>query len=144
MITAIREQPPKPLPHLAGPLLPFWEGLRAREIRVQKCLQCDRLRFPASCYCADCHGSRYEWATIGQTGEIESFCIFHKSYLPGFTTSIPYAVIQVRLASGVQFFSSILGVANAAIRIGMRVRAVFEDVDERVTLLKFAPLEGVT
>lgn len=52
---------------------------------------------------------------------------------------MPYAVVQVRLSSGPRFFSNLVGVANEDIAIGMKVRAVFEDVDGEVTLLKFEP-----
>ena len=128
----------KPLPRLHGPERPFWEGLRAREIRVQACLDCGELRFPASRYCSNCRGERTEWVIVDPVGEIESFCVFHKAYFPGFADDVPYTVIQVRLSGGIRLFSNPAG-AGGAIEIGTPVRAVFEDVTDEVTLLKFAP-----
>lgn len=132
----------KPLPRLDGPEAPFWEGLKEREIRVQQCSDCGRLRFPASRYCPSCHGDSSRWVAVAPQGEVETFCVFHKCYFPGFADEMPYAVVQVRLESGLRFFSNLVGVSNENIAIGMKVRARFEDVTPEVTLLKFAPREA--
>lgn len=126
----------KPKPRLDGPERPFWEGLRNGEVRVQRCER-GHYRFPASRYCPVCHSSTSSWEAVPAEGEVESFCIFHKAYFPGF--EVPYAVVQVRLDSGVRFFSNLVGVPNDRIRIGMRVSGVFEDAGDGVTLLKFRP-----
>ena len=53
---------------------------------------------------------------------------------------MPYTVIQVRLDCGVRVFSNPVGRRDrATLRIGMPVEAVFEDVTDDVTLLKFKP-----
>ncbi|HWE19580.1 MAG TPA: OB-fold domain-containing protein [Hyphomicrobiaceae bacterium] len=129
----------RPLPGLDGPERPFWEGLRQRLVRVQRC-DAEHYRFPASRYCPVCHSTRSSWETVAPEGVVESFCVFHKPYFPGL--AVPYAVVQVRLGCGVRLFSNLAGVANEDIRIGMRVVASFEDVSSEVTLLKFRPKEG--
>lgn len=134
--------PPKPLPRLDGAERPFWEGLREGQIRVQHCLSCGTPRFPASRYCPVCHSPESEWRAVEPTGEVETFCVFHKAYFPGFVPEMPYAVIQVKLDCGVRFFSNIVGVANADLRTGMRVEAVFEPANREVALLKFRPAGG--
>jgi uncharacterized protein len=131
----------KPLPKLDGPERPFWEGLRERVVRVQRC-DTGHYRFPASGYCPVCHSRNVSWEAVEPAGEVESVCVFHKPYFAGFAAEIPYAVVQVRLACGVRFFSNLVGVANEDIRIGMKVLASFEDVSPEVTLLKFRPQRG--
>lgn len=138
------EIPPKPLPRLDGPEAPFWEGLREGKIRVQHCSNCGRPRFPASRYCPNCHSEEFRWQAVTTEGEVESFCVFHKAYFPGFVGEMPYAVIQVKLDNGLRFFSNIVGIENDRLRTGMRVRAVFEPVTPEVTLLKFAPAGGTS
>jgi uncharacterized OB-fold protein len=130
---------PKPLPRLDGPEGPFWQGLREREIRVQRCGSCGGFRFPASRYCPVCHSPDFAWEAVSPEGEVESYCVFHKAYFPGFTGELPYAVVQVKLDSGVRFFSNLVGLPKDDIRIGMRVTALFDDVTREVTLLKFRP-----
>lgn len=136
------EIPPRPLPRVNGPERPFWQGLREGEVRVQRCLACGRLRFPASRFCPACHGDESEWTAVEPAGEVESFCVFHKAYFPGFVPDMPYAVVQVRLDCGVRFFSNMVGVTNDELRIGMRVAAAFEPAAEGVVLLKFRPAGG--
>lgn len=132
--------PPKPRPRLDGPERPFWLGLKEREIRVQRCA-CGHPRFPASRSCPVCHSEEFNWEPIAPTGTVESFCVFHKAYFPGFVGEMPYAVVQVHLDDGPRFFSNLVDCPPAEIRPGLRVRAVFEDVDAEATVLKFRKLE---
>lgn len=125
----------KPRPRLDGPEQPFWAGLKTRQIRIQRCSACRRHRFPAARYCPHCHGSEFDWTQVSGDGEVQSFCVFHKAYFPGFAGEMPYAVIQVKLDCGVRFFSNMAG--GDAPSVGMRVTAVFDDVDGDLTLLKF-------
>jgi uncharacterized OB-fold protein len=130
---------PRPLPKLDGPERPFWEGLRERVVRVQRC-DAGHYRFPASGSCPVCYSRRFSWEAVAPEGEVESFCVFHKPYFKGL--AVPYAVVQVKLSCGVRLFSNLVGVANEDIRIGMKVTASFEDVSPEVTLLKFRPQDG--
>jgi uncharacterized OB-fold protein len=45
----------------------------------------------------------------------------------------------VKLAEGAKLNSNLVGVPPHAIRIGMPVKVVFEDITDEVTLPKFAP-----
>jgi uncharacterized protein len=135
------DEPRKPLPRLDGPERLFWEGLREGQVRVQHCQSCGQPRFPASRYCPKCHAPEYEWRAVEPVGEVETFCIFHKVYFPAFLPEMPYAVVQVRLDCGVRFFSNLIGTRNEELRIGMRVRAVFERATPEITLLKFESVE---
>lgn len=137
--------PEKPRPKLDGPEKPFWDGLREGEIRVQRCENCGRHRFPASRYCPHCHSPEFQWEAVAGEGEVESFCVFHKAYFPGFVPEMPYAVLQVKLDSGVRFFSNpAKGEDKNALAVGTRVRAVFEPVDNDLTLLKFRCAEAAS
>ena len=68
---------------------------------------------------------------------MESFCIFHKAYWPGFASEIPYAVVQVRIDDGVRFFSNLVGTPVDQIEIGMRVKPLYSPLNLDITLLKF-------
>ena len=127
----------KPLPPVDGPNKPFWEGARAGTLMLQRCLECERYRFPASRYCSHCLGDRSAWhATSGQ-GTVVSYCGFHKAYWPSFENEVPYDVVQVRLKEGVQLFSNLVDVPREKIKIGMKVRAHFDRVTAEVTLVRF-------
>jgi uncharacterized OB-fold protein len=126
----------RPLPRIDGADGPFWQALRRREVQVQRCGSCGTHRFPATRYCAQCRSDQSAWVTVVPSGTLETWCVFHRPYFDGLP--VPYTVIQVRLDCGVRVFSNPAAGANA-LRIGMVVEAVFEDVTDEVTLLKFKP-----
>jgi hypothetical protein len=129
----------KPLPAADDRNQPFWEAARRGELRLQRCLGCNAFRVPASRYCPGCGGEESDWARASGAGTVESFCVFHKAYFPGFEGEVPYNVALVRLAEGPCLFTNIVGLPNDRLRIGMPVEACFESVAPDVTLVKFKP-----
>ena len=127
----------RPLPQTDGPDRPFWQALRRREVQVQRCGSCGTHRFPATRYCAHCRSDASEWVAVAPSGTLETWCVFHRPYFEGLP--VPYTVIQVRLDCGVRVFSNPAGFSPSDLRIGMPLEAVFEDVTDAVTLLKFKP-----
>jgi len=127
----------RPLPDLAGADAPFWQALRNREVRVQRCGTCSAHRFPAARTCPHCRSEQSEWVAVAPTGVIETWCVFHRAYFEGLP--VPYTVLQVRLDCGVRLFSNPVEVEPAALRVGMAVEAAFDDITSEVTLLKFKP-----
>jgi uncharacterized OB-fold protein len=127
----------RPLPQTAGADAPFWQALRQREVKVQRCGSCGTHRFPATRFCANCRSDASEWVAVAPTGTLETWCVFHRSYFEGLP--VPYTVIQVKLDCGVRLFSNPSSVEANMLRIGMPMTAVFEDVTDDVTLLKFKP-----
>ena len=125
----------RPLPQTDGPDAPFWQALRRREVQVQRCGGCGTHRFPATRYCAQCRSAESAWVAVAARGTLETWCVFHRPYFDGLP--VPYTVIQVHLDCGVRLFSNPAGPGE--LRIGMPLEAVFEDVTDTVTLLKFKP-----
>jgi uncharacterized OB-fold protein len=125
----------RPLPRLDGPDAPFWQALRRREVQVQRCGDCGTHRFPAARYCAQCRSEESAWVAVAPRGTLETWCVFHRPYFEDLP--VPYTVIQVRLDCGVRLFSN--PADRSALRTGMPLEAVFEDVTDAVTLLKFKP-----
>jgi len=127
----------RPLPQAGGPDAPFWQALRRREVKVQRCVSCGTHRFPATRYCAACRSDASEWVTVAPTGTLETWCVFHRPYFEGLP--VPYTVIQVKLDCGVRLFSNPSDVETNVLHIGMPMTAMFDDVTNEVTLLKFRP-----
>ena len=130
----------KPLPVLTGENAPFWQAAHRHELHAQRCVDCGTLRFPASRFCPACYGGRSEWSRLTGRGVVETFCIFHKPYFESFKGEVPYNVVLIRLAEGLTLFSNVIGIADAELRIGLEVEAVFVDVTPDVSLVKFRPI----
>jgi uncharacterized OB-fold protein len=127
----------KPLPKIDEANAPHWQGAKAREVRVQKCSDCGRLRYPPARHCAGCLSEESEWVALSGKGEVWSHCTFHRAYFKGFEQEVPYTVVLVKLDEGPMLYSNLVGVPREAVRPGMRVCAAFEDVTGDVTLVKF-------
>ncbi len=129
----------KPIPAITPEMRPFFVAAKRHELRVQRCTACGTHRFPARAICSACLSTESEWAPVSGRGEVFSFNVMHQVYHPGFAAEVPYAVVIVKLVEGAKMVSTLVGVEPHAIRIGMPVTVVFEDITDEVTLPKFAP-----
>jgi uncharacterized OB-fold protein len=130
----------KPIPVVTAAMRAFFEAAREHRLVVQRCVKCGTLRFPAREVCSDCLSFGSDWVEVSGRGEVFSFAVMHQVYHPGFADEVPYAIVVVKLAEGPKMVSNLVGVAPSDIRIGMRVRAVFDDITTDVTLPKFAAI----
>lgn len=129
----------KPLPRLDDANRPFWDGARAGELRLQRCADCGRFRFPEARHCAGCGSDASAWTAVSGRGTIEAWCRFHKAYFDGFADEMPYNVVLVRLEEGACLFSNLVDEPPDGITVGTAVVASFEPATPEVTLVKFRP-----
>lgn len=127
----------KPLPRIDERNRAHWDGAREGRLMIQACSDCGALRYPFSKLCPHCHGTNSQWKQASGKGAVWSWCVFHRAYFKGFESELPYNVVLIELDEGLKIYSNIVGVANESLRVGMRVRAVFETATEAVTLVKF-------
>jgi uncharacterized OB-fold protein len=130
----------KPIPARTPELEPFFAAAQRRQLVIQRCRQCGKHRFPAREICSECLASEVDWVPVSGKGEVFSFNVMHQVYHPGFAAEVPYAVVVIKLAEGAKMISNLVGIAPEAIRIGMPVEVVFEDISAEITLPKFRPV----
>ncbi len=134
--------PSKPLPAIDADGRPFWEACRRHELRAQCCAGCGRFRWPPRGACPSCHSWAHEWVRLDGTGTVASFVAVHRAP-PAFAADAPYVVAYVELdgtGGEVKLLSNVIGCGWQAVRVGLRVRVVFEDVDDEISLPKFEPI----
>ena len=127
----------RPIPDTSGALAPFFAAARARRLVVQRCAGCGALRFPPRELCSECLATEATWQEVSGRGEVFSYNVMHQVYHPGFAADVPYAVVMVKLAEGPKLTTSLVDCPPDAIRIGMPVEAVFEEIAPGVVLPKF-------
>ena len=120
---------------------PFWAATREGRIDIQRCAACGRHRFYPRLLCPECWSDEAEWVTSTGTGEIYSFTIVRRAPSPGFRQALPYAVAMVDLDEGVRLVGELIIEDLDAITVGARVSAVFERLDDEITLPHFV-LDG--
>lgn len=127
---------PRPLPRIDPDHLPWWEGLHRHELLVQECPACRRCVFPPQPACPYCRSLERGWRRSSGRGEVYSWVIMHRASHPWFADRIPYAVVLVEMEEGFRVVGSI-DCPLEQLRDGLPVEVGFEDVDERISLLRF-------
>jgi uncharacterized OB-fold protein len=118
---------PTPAPARDGLERPYWEGTRARELRVQRCTDCGTWRFGPEWICYACRSFATTWITVEPLGLVYSWeRVWHPVHR-ALDAATPYVVVLVELphAGGIRMVGNLVGGGEP--RIGARVRAVFED-----------------
>jgi uncharacterized OB-fold protein len=90
--------------------------------------------------CPECHSLEFEWAPVSGRGTIYSYAIVHQLLHPFWADQVPYNVVLVELEEGIRIVSNLVDCPHEAIRIGMPVSVVFEDISRELSLPLFRPL----
>lgn len=131
----------KPLPTPDAETQPYWDGTKAHELRVQRCSQCGKLRWPPRGFCPNCYSWQSEWVPLAQTGSITSYVVVHHA-TAAFADDAPYSIARVAIdgADGeVTLEANVLDCPSEDLKVGMPVEVVFLDVTDEVTLPQFRP-----
>ncbi len=129
----------KPLPEITDETRPYWESARQHALKLQQCTGCGHFRYPAASFCPECLDDGAVWALVSGRGTVYSFVIMHQVYNPAFKQDVPYNVAAIEFEEGPRLYSNIVDCANDAIRVGMPVQIVYDDVTDEITLPKFRP-----
>lgn len=123
---------------------PFFAGCREGELRMQQCPDTGRLIFPPRPLSPWSPGATPRWVPVSGRGSVWSFVVPHPPLLPPFSELAPYNVVLVALEEDptVRLVGNLVPEAGApidaldpaGIEIGARVRAVFERLDDEISL----------
>ncbi len=129
----------RPLPRPTALSAPFWEAARRHELRIQRCRSCREHVFYPRYNCPHCGSRELDWVTASGRGTVYTFTVARRPTHPAFADRVPYVIAIVELDEGPRLTTNIVGCDPGAVRIGMRVRATFEDVGEEISLVMFEP-----
>lgn len=119
---------------------PFWEALKAHELKVQTCDDCGTLRFIPKEICPHCGSQACGWTPVSGRGRVYTYTVIHRGPTPAYQADAPYVIAHVELDEGPRIISNLIGCDSADVRIGMPVEVVYEDVSDDWTLFKFRPV----
>ena len=116
----------RPLPHPDRDSAPYWEGVRAGELRLQRCSSCGAWRWPARAICNRCHSFAAEWVAVSGLGTIISWVRTHQVFMRAFQDDVPYVTVEVQLdeQDDIRMIGRLADPGTPPV-IGMRVRASF-------------------
>ena len=131
----------KPLPQPTAISAPFWDGLKAHEVRIQQCDHGHWLFFPRM-HCPTCGSRKLSWKTVSGEGTLYTFTVARVPTLPEFSDEMPQMLAVIELEQGVHINTTMVGVQPEELRVGQRVRPVFDERPGSVTLLRYTPAES--
>jgi len=129
----------KPLPRPTALSQPFWDAAKEGRLLVQTCGSCGAVQHPPRPLCRACWSDDLAWTPATGEATVYSFTIAHRTSTRGFREDGPYVVAIVETDEGARMTTNIVGCAPGDVRVGQRVRAVFEPATDAITLPKFTP-----
>ncbi|MCZ6890215.1 MAG: OB-fold domain-containing protein [Gammaproteobacteria bacterium] len=133
---------PKPAPAPDGIDRPFWEGVAQEQLKFQRCTSCKRWQWGPEWICHRCHSDDLTFETVEPEGRIYSYeRVWHPVH-PALKEQGPYIVVLVEFpqADDVRIVGNLLGDPEQHVKIGAKVRAVFEhhqDADPAYSLVQW-------
>jgi hypothetical protein len=130
---------PRLMPTPTADTQPFWDGLNAHRLRLQRCADCGKLRHYPRPVCDACFSMQADWIDASGRGRVHSWTVTHHAFHPAFKAELPYALVTVDLDEGVRMQAQLRGLDGAALRIDLPVQVAFEPAGDGVTLPVFVP-----
>jgi uncharacterized OB-fold protein len=127
----------KPLPTPTAASAPYWEALTGHQLLMQRCLSCGELQFYPRSGCRSCGGTDLTWEEMSGRGTIYSYTVIHRAPFEAFAADVPYVYAVVELDEGPRVVTTIETKDFDAVDVDRPVTAIYDDVTDTVTLLRF-------
>ncbi len=122
--------------------LPFWQAAAEHRLVVQRCGACGRTRLPPAPVCAACRSEDADWQELSGRGEVYTYTIAHRPIAAGQPLPTVIAVIALQGSGGLRMISNLVGADPEAVRIGLPVELVWEDMSDDLAIPRFRPAAG--
>jgi len=134
------KKPSTPLPRVDEDSKGYWEACARHELHVQRCRACGAVRHYPRALCTVCLADDPEWLLSSGRGTVYTYTVTYQNLAPGFRESVPYVLAYVELEEGVRVLTNIVDCPPDAVRIGLPVEVVFDDVSGALSVPKFRPV----
>ena len=121
--------PQKSLPKINKVDQRFWDGAAAGKLLLQKCKSCGKVQFFPRVACVDCFGE-LDWIESKGGGKVHTFTLVRVPRNPAFKEETPIYYINVILDEGVIMESRLVGDSRDKVKMGDRVKAVFQETHD--------------
>lgn len=117
------------LPALDAHTRPFFT---AGVLTLQQCERCKHVQHPPEDVCEACQSFELGPFASAGDGRIESVAVVPHAVHPLLADRVPYAIVLVSVADapGILVAGNVVGTEPDAVRIGDRVRVVFEEIED--------------
>ena len=117
----------------------YWEGLKKRKLKAQKCKECGEVFFPPRARCPKCLSKELGWVELSGKGELYSWSEIH---MPPLALGEPYVLGIIDLEERVGRIITGIDAKPEELKIGMKMKINYVDVEEDLTLCTFKPIKN--
>lgn len=133
------ERPVPPLPIPTETSIPFWQGLREEQLRIQRCDHCGTWVYYPRSHCPACLSPSLTWTPVSGRGRLHSFTVARQPTAPHFADLVPQLLGIVQLEEGPRLTTTLVDINPDDLRIDLELVPVFDHVDGEHTLLRYRP-----
>lgn len=126
---------------MAGPKLhsPFdarmWDSIAEDRMRIQRCTECGRRRYPPGACCPDCLSTEASWEPITGNATVLSWTTYHRQYLPAYPA--PAVIVAAMLEEGEILITNIDPDEAGELALDRPVRVVYADHPDGYRIPRF-------
>lgn len=130
--------PGLPLPEARFETVPFWTGGERGELLIDRCDDCGLWLHPPKPVCRECLSRSVRPVPVSGYGTVYSYTVNYQPWMPDLEVPYTLAIVELDEDPGLRLTTRLTDVEPGAVRIGLRVRVVFEQ-HEDVWLPLFTP-----
>lgn len=130
---------PRPVPVVEPDTEAYWRAAAEERLLLSQCTRCDAVVWVPRAVCPhDLAPTR--WVTASGLGVVYSYTVVHRGE-GAYAKIDPFVLAYVELDEGARVMTNIVGCSPGDVRIGQRVRVVFDPVGD-VGIPRFTPVGG--
>lgn len=112
---------------------PFWDACAEGKFLIKRCKDCKEPHYYPRALCPYCFSANTDWEETKGVGEIYTYSVMHRS------PTGPYAIGYVKMNEGVHVLTNFVDCDFKALKIGMKVKVLFQPTEGGPPVPVFAP-----
>jgi uncharacterized protein len=120
----------RPLPVLTRSSAAFWSGGSRGELLIHRCQDCGYWIHPPVGFCPACESRDARPTPVSGLGRVASFTVNHQAWEPELEVPYVLALVELDEQADVRLVTNIVNCAIDDVRIGMRVKVLFEECED--------------
>jgi uncharacterized OB-fold protein len=125
---------------------PYWDAALEGKLLGYRCDNCGTFMLPPPPFCFNCQHRAFSWVELPGTGEVYSFTIIRHPLSEALRAVVPYvsAVVNVdgTQGAGARMLVNIIDCEPETVRIGAKVRVVFDKVSDTLAVPRFVLVDA--
>jgi uncharacterized OB-fold protein len=122
------------MPEISPLTRPYWDGLAAGRLLLQRCTGCGKIRHYPRPLCDACFSFEHDWVAAQGSATVQSWTVAHHAFHPAWRGADPFTLVTADLPEGVRILAPLRDAGADALRLGAKLTIGFEENGAGLTL----------